>query len=329
MSKLIRLAFSAALLGFIAWRTDWGEVVRAFANLRVELWLAGVGLLLVSQAVSARRWQLFAFELRFERTVPQLLSYYLIGMYFNLLLPTSVGGDVIRAWYLNAGAGRRLAAFASVFLERFSGLLVLIAVACLAVLLSPRTLPWWIPCAVWAIGGGAVCGLAATPLLTRWRLVPARRREQLRDLLDALHSPRTLARATLLSIFVQCANVVVVWMIGVGLDAPVPVGYYFVFVPMVSLLTLLPVSVNGMGVREGGVALFLAHLPGVPEGTAVTLAFLWFASGAAVSLVGGAVYLFGAFPKPDAERLNEGKEDDGPVDRGADQGREGQLDQAA
>lgn len=329
MSKLIRLAVSAALLGLIAWRTDWSEIARSFARLHVELWLAGVGLLLVSQVVSARRWQLFAFELRFERTVPQLLGYYLIGMYFNLLLPTSVGGDVIRAWYLNAGAGRRLAAFAAVFLERFSGLLVLIAVACLAVLLSPLTLPWWIPCAVWSIGGVTACGLAALPLLTRGHFVPARRREQLRVMLDALHSPRTFARATLLSVFVQIANVVVVWLIGVGLDAPVPIGYYFVFVPMVSLLTLLPISVNGMGVREGGVALFLAQLPGVPEGTAVTLALLWFASGAAVSLVGGAVYLFGAYPKPDAERLNEGKDADGPVDRGPDQGRERQLDQAA
>ena len=64
-------------------------------------------------------------------------------------------------------------------------------------------------------------------------------------------------------------------MLGTGLHAPIPTAYYWIFVPMVSLLTLLPVSVNGMGVREGGVVLFLAPL-GVPQATALTLAFLWF-----------------------------------------------------
>ena len=67
------------------------------------------------------------------------------------------------------------------------------------------------------------------------------------------------------------------------LDAPVPGAYYWVVVPTVTLLTLLPVSLNGMGVREWGMTLFLVPL-GVPAGTAVSLAFLWFAVFAACSL---------------------------------------------
>jgi hypothetical protein len=66
-----------------------------------------------------------------------------------------------------------------------------------------------------------------------------------------------------------------------------------VFAPMLTLLMLLPVSVNGMGVREGGMVLFLAPL-GIDAASAITLAFVLFSVGVAVSLVGGVFYLFGA-----------------------------------
>jgi uncharacterized membrane protein YbhN (UPF0104 family) len=74
-------------------------------------------------------------------------------------------------------------------------------------------------------------------------------------------------------------------------------------VPMVTLLTLLPISLNGMGVREAGTILFLAPL-GVARSTALSLAVLWFAVFTTASLLGGAVYLFGRFPKPE-ERTDE------------------------
>ncbi len=108
-----------------------------------------------------------------------------------------------------------------------------------------------------------------------------------------------------------------------------PLAYYFVFVPMVSLLTLLPVSVNGMGVREAGVALFLTPL-GIAPTIATALAFLWFLTFGAVGLVGGLVYLCGAYPKPVSNpQSSEALANHGSVRRDPDQGRAGQLDEAA
>jgi uncharacterized membrane protein YbhN (UPF0104 family) len=304
-------------------------VQEAFAQLRVELWLAALAILIVCQFISARRWQLFARELRFERPVHRLFGYYLIGMYFNLLLPTSVGGDVMRAWYLDGGDGRKLASFAAVLMDRINGLVVLIAMACIAVALGPANLDLWITWSVWGIGIAAALGLASLPVMVRLQLLPQARRAQLQTMVQALHAPRALVEATLWSIVVQVANVLFVWLIGIALNIDVAVGYYFIFVPMVSLLTLLPLSVNGMGVREGSVALFLG-LQGVDKGAAVTLAFLWFAVFGALGLLGGAVYLCGAFPKPAASARGASEaNDDESLGRGPDQGREGQLDQAA
>jgi uncharacterized membrane protein YbhN (UPF0104 family) len=328
MGKLLRLTVSAALLGLIAWRVNWGHVWTALTRLGPEYWLGGLALLLVSQFASARRWQLFARELHFERPVWRLFLYYLIGMCFNLVLPTSVGGDVVRAWYLDGGARRRLAAFAAVFLERLNGLLVLIALACLATALSPLELPLWITGSVWGIAACAAVGLLSMPLAARWSWLPLPRRHQLQTILLALRAPRILAEATALSIFVQAANIIVVWLLGAALGAPVPAGYYWIMVPMVSLLTLLPISLNGWGVREWGMYLFLAPL-GIDETTALTLSILWTAVNIMVSLVGGIVYLCGAFPRPGTQSVSSEGEPDGSLGSGPHQGREGQLDQAA
>ncbi len=329
MNKIVRLGVSATLLAWIAWHTDWEHVGRAFAHLRLHWWLTAVGLLLVAQVVSALRWQLLARPLRFHRSLGQMTGYYFIGMYFSLLLPTSVGGDVVRAWYLDGGRGRRLAAFVSVLLDRLSGLLVLLVLACAAVTLSPLDLPAWMPLCVWGSAGCAVLGLALAPcLLTRGKK-GALRAQQLRTTLSLLNSPRLLLGSTLLSLLVQVANVYVVQLVGLALDAEIDPSFYWVMVPMVALLTLLPISVNGMGVREGGTAVLLAPL-GVSQATALTLAFLWFAVYVAASLLGGLVYIFGRFPKPAAAASpSEELTDHGPVDRDSDQGRARQRKKAA
>lgn len=323
MTKWLRLTVSVTLFGWLAWRTDWAQVSRAFAGLRLEYWLAAVALYVFTQGVSSLRWQLLARPLGFTPTLGRCTAYYFIGMYFNLFLPTSVGGDVVRAWYLNGGNGRRLNAFLSVFVDRLTGLLILLALACAAVALCPIDLPAWVPLSVWGTATAAGAGLVALPLLARWTGRFDRARRLAEGVCVYVRLPRLMAATAALSIFVQAANVVVVWLAGLAFDAPVPAAYYWVLVPMVSLLTLLPVSLNGMGVREGAMALFLAPL-GVGEGTALTLAFLWFLVFTAASLVGGAVYLFGCFPRPQGRTGHEAL-----VDHHPDQGRTGQFKAAA
>jgi glycosyltransferase 2 family protein len=330
VSKYIRIVISVLLLTFIAVRTNWSDVADKFANLRLDLWFAAVGILVFAQVCSAKRWQLYARELRFEHPLSKYCAYYFVGMYFNLSLPTSVGGDVVRVWYLNGKSGRKWAAFASVFLERVNGLMVLVAMACLGTLLSPMSLPWWIPASVWGVAGVGVLGLASLPIVQGWQRLPAQRRQQLQTLLKLLKVPHVTIWATLMSVLVQLIGVVSLWFIGLSIGLDIPVAYYCILCPMVSLLTLLPISFNGMGLRELGMVVFLAPLD-VSKDTATTLGVLWFAVTALVSLMGGLVYLFGAFPKAEtsATPAQEGTNEDGFVDRDSDQGREGERKAAA
>src|SRR5262249_25089690 len=88
VSKKLRLLVSLALFGWLAWRTDWSQLARAFAQLRLVLWLGAVALYCLTQVISAVRWQWLAHSLGFSRPLHYYISYYFIGMYFNLMLPT-------------------------------------------------------------------------------------------------------------------------------------------------------------------------------------------------------------------------------------------------
>ncbi len=333
MTKTVRFAITGLLMGYIGWTTDWAQVRTAFANLDVSLWIGAVVLLVFAQMVSAVRWQIFANQLGMERTFWQLTKYYLIGMYFNLLLPTSVGGDVVRVWYLNANSGKKLRATAAVLLDRINGLIVLVAVACVAVLFAPAETPAWVPLSVYGIAGVGVGGVLGIAAFARWGRLSENRKQQLAMMWEVVRHPRDLVVTTMLSLVVQIASAAIVWLVGQGLKADIPFGYYLVFVPMVSLLTLLPVTINGMVVREKGFAFFLAPL-GISEPIAFSMSILSFAVQLAVSVLGGAVYLFGH--ENGVRTLSEEKGPDtfseashGSVDRDSDQGRTRQLDRAA
>src|SRR5262245_42522282 len=115
--KKLKIAVSLGLLSWLAWRTSWHQVGAAFGQLDLGLWLAAVGIYGIAQLLSCIRWRMLSRPLGFDQPLSYFLGYYFIGMFFNLLLPTSVGGDVVRAWYLDDHSGRHLAAFVSVFVE--------------------------------------------------------------------------------------------------------------------------------------------------------------------------------------------------------------------
>src|SRR5262249_35673261 len=148
-------------------------------------------------------------------------SYYFIGMYFNIILPTSVGGDVVRVWYLDSRSGRRWNAFLSVLLDRLIGLSALLALACLAVIVSPIALPEWLTASVWCTAAAGVFGLLTLQVLTRWtgRFAWVRRLVEGTRLFSGY--PLLLCGTAGLSVLVQVLNIVLVWLVGLAIDAPV------------------------------------------------------------------------------------------------------------
>jgi uncharacterized membrane protein YbhN (UPF0104 family) len=107
--------------------------------------------------------------------------------------------------------------------------------------------------------------------------------------------PGTLVFVAGLSFLLQALVVVVTIFNGVALQLDVPVVFYFILIPLIAVATMIPVSLNGLGIREGAFVFFLAQV-GVPEEQALSLALLWLAILIASSAVGGLVWL--ATPVP-------------------------------
>jgi len=233
-----------------------------------------------------------------------------------------VGGDVVRAWYLDGKPGRRTDAFVSVIADRVSGVMILLGIGLIALVFSPLDLPAWLTWIVAAMTGGTLIGLALVFVVSRSRFADAalksdgeqvphpaggsrglwtshfgRLQSAVSRLQRALFpSWRQFARTTLLSIVVQLANVLVVWLCATALGISAHASYYLILVPTVTLLTLLPISLNGMGVREWGTVVFLTPL-GVESSASLTLAFLWFAAFSVPSLAGVFFYLCCRVPR--------------------------------
>lgn len=325
MKKYVRLFVSVALLAVLAWRQrdKWDQIGSAFAHLNLTLWLLAVGVYLAVQLVSSVRWRMLGRVQGYDAPMGAYVAYYYIGMFFNLVLPTSVGGDVVRVWYLanrdgtGPRDGRRMAALVSVMAERVNGIVVLVVLACVAVIFSPTRLPPWISGTVAALGAAAAAGLIGLPVLN-WlfhkyprvgqhpRLSPLHR--LLTGWLAYRGHPGILFGVTALSVFVQVGNVVMWWLVGEALGLQVSPWYYGVLVPLVSLVATFVPTIGGLGAREAATVILLAPLH-VSEADAVTLSLLAFIATVVSSLGGLFFYLFGRFPRYEGGKANAAIED--------------------
>ena len=296
MKVLVRVLGTLLLVGLILTRVNLGQIMDSFATLRPAYWVAAFLLLFFTQVLSCQRWKVLATAVGFGGTFYEYLKFFFIGMFFNLALPTSVGGDVVRAWYLaykmkdDLVENRRSKAVLTVFADRFSGVLVLVAIAVIATIFSPVELPVWVKGTVMSVGLGAIGSLAMLPLIAKFSVRFPKLLVVLKSAKLCFGNAKVLVLTTAMSVWVQLSSVSIMMLIGLGMDLPIPLPFYFVMVPLVTLMTMLPISLGGMGLREGATVLMLTPLAIAPA-SAVALSVLCFSVYVAVEMIGIFFYL--------------------------------------
>lgn len=289
----VKLAVSGGLLLVLFQRVDVGEIGRVLRGARPGWLLAGFVLYLAGQALSAAKWRVLAVAVGFRESPSRFLENYFVGMFFNAFGLGTVGGDVMRALCLAGPGGRRTLALNTVLADRVSGLLVLLAIA-LASLLAFRTydLPAMLYWSTLLLSAGLLVGWRLAP-----RLLPLvlSAESWLRRMVEVDLAPywddyRLLGRASAISLAFHLSQIAVLAILAQALGLAVPWSYFFIFGPLVNVFSALPISWNGLGVREGGYVFFLAHI-GVARESAIAFALAWFAIVILAGLVGGAVYL--------------------------------------
>src|SRR3990167_7166455 len=133
MRKKIFLALkvfvSVFLLVFLFKQADTNKVLEIMRSMDITLFLFAISLYALSQIVSAFRWSLFLPNADIHLPFLKLVSLYYIGMFFNMFLPTIIGGDVVKNYYLYKFSGKGGNSLASVFLDRFTGFFALVTIA--------------------------------------------------------------------------------------------------------------------------------------------------------------------------------------------------------
>lgn len=292
---LARLAVSAGIVAYILVDVDLHDLARAVRGVRLLPLAAAAVLFLGGQGLSAWKWALLGRSLGFARSLADYTRFYFVGMFFNLFAPSTIGGDLVRAIYLGEGRRPGLAIDCVVF-DRASGLAMLTALGAAALVLFPGY-DFPRPVVGTVVGGGValVLGWWMCPrlvrLLPRGYRVTDRIRQRIEiDLAPFWRDRALLGRVAALSLVFHLTQVTVAYVLAAVVGAAVPFSYCLVFHPMIATLSALPLSVSGLGVREGGYLYFLTRI-GVDASVAVTVGLVWSALTLLGGLVGGAVFL--------------------------------------
>ncbi|MBI5809791.1 MAG: flippase-like domain-containing protein [Deltaproteobacteria bacterium] len=327
LSLAVKIGVSGVILYFL-FRNIGVSAIRSTA-ISVNPWAVVFAALLYifTQGVSTYRWSLI---LRKDMDISylNLLSIYFIGMFFNNFLPTVVGGDIVKGYFLYRKSGRGDVSTASIFMDRYSGFAALIAITAVAVimgypLIRGTGLPFLFAL---LIGGFAVLSLVlwvgplhgwAMNIMAKVHFYGINKKIDTfyKILMGYKSRYGILVRIFICSLIVQGGVITGYYALGRGLGMDVGPGYFFLFIPLVTAVSMMPISLSGLGLREGAF-IFLFTRVGATKAQALTLSLMWFSITAIVSLIGGIEYIRGGTPRGGAG----GK---GPAAPSSHQGGEG------
>ncbi|GLR85538.1 lysylphosphatidylglycerol synthase transmembrane domain-containing protein [Bradyrhizobium iriomotense] len=296
-----KIIVSAALLYLALRKVNPSDLFSRF-TVSSLYWIAlAIAVTFLQIFIGVLRWREISAACGAPIELARAMRYNVIGTFFNQTLPSAIGGDAVRLWLVaRAGAGWRAATY-SIFVDRAIGLIAL-AVVIVA------SLPWsyrlindaqgrsallLLDLAALAAGlGFLLLGALNWPWLKRWWAT------------HHIHACAVIANrvifsrtrgpiVTVLSLLVHVLTVVIAWCVVQSIAAPVSFGETFLLIPPVMLITLMPISIAGWGVREATMGLAFGFA-GLAANEGVNVSLLFGAVSFIVGAFGGLVWIFSA-----------------------------------
>ena len=295
-----KILVSAALLYLALRKIDLLALFSRVNNLGSLIWIGlAIGVTFFQIFIGVLRWREISAECGAPLGLRQAMRYNVIGAFFNQTLPSAIGGDAVRLWLVaRAGAGWRAATY-SIFVDRAIGLIALAVVI-------DASLPWsyrligdpngrsaLLLVDFAALAGGVgflLLGRLPWPWLRRWwgtHHLHACSVIANRVIFSRTRGPKIAA----LSVLVHVLAVVIAWCVVQSIAAPVQFGQVFQLVPPVMLITMLPISIAGWGVREATMGLAFGYA-GLMANEGVNVSLLFGAVSFFVGICGGLVWIF-------------------------------------
>jgi uncharacterized protein (TIRG00374 family) len=294
----VRLGVSVGLLAAVLTQIDLSSAVNRLSEGHWGLFAAGWAVYLAAFVIAAARWHLFLEAAGLHRGPWRTTEAYFAGVFATNFLPSSFGGDAVRAW-LGGGPGERVKAFSTVLVDRGSILGCAFLVGWVAVLVDTGSVPTSVVLTLAAafvlylVGVGGVTAAAFAAARFRHR-IPRRLMAFGHDVLPAaraaLSSRTVLTWTTVVGVVYELLAITAFWLVARSVDVHLSFLALAVVMPSVLVLSALPISIGGLGVREGSFVALL-HPLGVPA-TDAALVSLLAATAFALATLPGAILVF-------------------------------------
>ena len=299
----VKILLSFALFAYVVAKVSPGDIWDTIRPADERYLLGAAGLFFVSNLIGGWIWARLLRAQGVSIPYRKAASYYFVGLFFNNFLPSNIGGDITRISDASKHADHVSPVFSATVMDRLVGVLAMALVAVLASFAAiDRIHLYAIYTAIvitFVVALGLFLSIFNRSVLKAFEwpfhAIGARTIERgIRRLMDDLHGYRHQTRVLLTvfaaSIVVQVSRILVHYVVGLALGVRVAVGYYFLFVPTLAALISLPISLNGLGIREGaGVVLF--HMAGMTKEQAFTVPFLTYLISVLISLLGGLIFV--------------------------------------
>ena len=297
----VKLGISLLLVLVVLLRVDVSSVAHSLARADITFCLLAVAVAGIAWLVSTYKWQVLLAEPGANIKFFQLVRLNMIGMFYNLVLPGQVAGEVVKGVRLaQLGISGKRSAI-SVIVDRITGLLALLALGIVGVIASPSVLDSIPNLLSWLVSLALVLGTLTVVLVTGSGLGVLEKLRLPAGLVGKIN-PRSwhldlgsqgwlsLCLTVLLALIFQLGLVLTNFLFCLALGIPLSYPQLLWVVAVVSFLQSLPISIAGVGVREGAYV-YLLGLLGISESAALALSLLIFGTQVLFALAGGLVQL--------------------------------------
>jgi glycosyltransferase 2 family protein len=318
--SILRVGVAALAMYFAFRKQNWGDTWEIIQRLNLGILAIALLLLFINQTIVASRWYLLLRVQSIDIGLGAAIKLTFVGFFYNNFLPGSVGGDVLRAWYVTKHTPKRLEAALSVFIDRIIGLGGLIISAVIACLLFPKTSEaeklltskmnlselwtkyWWVLLALAGLTAATLIFMSILPktrqllrlgytyVMTTGRHLFVKSSKAV--FLYCCH-PIWMLGLLVMTLFCQTLFIFGLWLVGRELGITANFIYYFVFFPISWVVGMIPISIGGVGIMEGTLKV-LFSLVGVGENAAGVLAICHRLAFWAVALPGMFIHITGS-----------------------------------
>ena len=299
----LRILTSLGLIGWILLKVDRRELADSLKHINYWYLTAALAAYLMVNALCTWRWQILLAARSIRSGFWKLFRYFLNGLFFGNFLPTTVGGDLARAYLVVDDCNKRSEALASVLVDRFVGLFGVIITGVIGLVLVAKTGQ-----EVSLLKGMVICTAAALifvalfmnkPLVKkfRWMLKLPLVEKAEHHLIDFYHSiyvyrthKAVIFLAFVQSLLVQLFVVFSALLIAKSLGISISIIPFFLYMPVIGAVSMIPLSINGWGLQEGAFIVFFGRA-GLGRPEALSLGFVYHLVAVTISLLGGLLWL--------------------------------------